>query len=480
MASSVIEAGGDPDDFFFDNGYTDGFPIVVPTRGRVAAMLRGSQLADLAIIGQCPPSYADLTVEKLAIAAVMAGCTPEMFRIVVAATRAALQPEFNLHGVGATTMGATPAVIVNGPCRHAANVQTQHGVCGSGHRSHSIARALKLAMQNVGRARLAGTESTTLGTPMKFGLCFGEWEERAGMWEPLAVEMGVAERDQDAVTVMAVQGGPTQLVDFSSTPAELVARLAKFLTGACSPQIPMVNSVLLVVSPEHYDTLLKCGMSSKAFLARTLWLETCKNFIPHVAETVRSLISRKRPNSPFFLKWTAGFIAAIVALALRLCGSALTAIPKFNNPASFKIVVAGGGAGKFSCFMPGFGFGREGMSTYKLSTPVCMTVEPRPDALDQPLPVVSRASDILHPGAEQVVAATSLATRTGCVQGPVALVDISKARGSELLDAFESKLQEEGVEIRRYSKPTFAKPCPPDLQKRIATECRSAILALAD
>merc|ERR1740121_2874203 len=110
-----------------------------------------------------------------------------MFRIVVAAAKAMLLTEFGLHGVHATTMGATPVVVVNGPCRHAAAINFRHGVCGSGSRSTSICRALKLLVQNVGRSKLAGTESTTIGNPMKFGLCFAEWEERCGAWEPLAV-----------------------------------------------------------------------------------------------------------------------------------------------------------------------------------------------------------------------------------------------------------------------------------------------------
>lgn len=159
-----------------------------PTRERVEGMLRGTALDRLHILGACPPSYAEVTVEKLAIAAVMAGCTPEMFRLVLAATRGVLRKEFGLHGVHATTMGATPVVVVNGPCRSKCGINSSHGVCGSGSRSHCVGRALKLLLQNVGRARLAGTESTTIGTPMKFGLCFAEGEERASFWEPLATQ----------------------------------------------------------------------------------------------------------------------------------------------------------------------------------------------------------------------------------------------------------------------------------------------------
>ena len=83
-----------------------------------------------------------------------------------------LTDEFNVHGVHATTMGATPAVIVHGPARHEAGLAIEHGALGSsGTRANTtIGRALKLVLQNCGGARLAKTESTTLGSPSKLSL----------------------------------------------------------------------------------------------------------------------------------------------------------------------------------------------------------------------------------------------------------------------------------------------------------------------
>ena len=103
---------------------------------------------------------------------------------------------FGIHGVCATTMGATPAVIVNGPERHTAGVNFkvspfcagclahalfvfQHGVLGSGSRANAcIGRAVKLVLQNIGGARLGTIESTTLGNACKFTMCLAEWEVR--------------------------------------------------------------------------------------------------------------------------------------------------------------------------------------------------------------------------------------------------------------------------------------------------------------
>ncbi|CAK0790055.1 unnamed protein product, partial [Prorocentrum cordatum] len=410
-AASVLEVapGEDAEELFFRLGYTDGLPVLLPTRARVRAMLRGTALGAGDVLGRCPPSLAEVTVEKLAIAAVMAGCTPEMFRIVVAAAKAMLLPEFGLHPtkkkLHATTMGATPVVVVNGPCRHAAAVNFRHGACGSGSRSTSIGRALKLLVQNVGRSKLAGTESTTIGTPMKFGLCFAEWEERCGAWEPLSVAQGGAGRGEDAVTVMAASSGPVQLVDFFSGPWELVRLLGHHLAGTYSPSTPLVNNCLLVISPEHYDTLLKAGMDSKQKLARALWKESSRHMVRHLPAILVRLGKLRASRVPSFVFRALGCTLAAVGFFMSCLGRPPTLIPKYNSPESFQIVVAGGEAGKFSSLMPGFGVGRAPMSTADMSRPVTARVEARPAALDAaPPPSGHHAGgapgDLLRPGPE--------------------------------------------------------------------------------
>jgi hypothetical protein len=62
----------------------------------------------------------------------------------------------------------------------------------------------------------------------------------------------------------------------------------------------------------------------------------------------------------------------------------------------------------------------------------------------------------------------------------VGLLDISKARGDVFLDRLEELLAGRGIAVRRYAKPTFAKPMPPDLRREITTHCDVVIEALAD
>jgi hypothetical protein len=152
---------------------------------------------------------------------------------VLAGVEAMLDPKFNLHGNSATTMGATPCLLVNGPVVAEAEINCEHGALSSGSRANaSIGRALKLVLQNVGGAKLGGTESTTLGNPCKFTFCVAE---NAGVlqsfggtspWPSQSFEDGFAPSDS-AVSLIAITGGPNQLVDFTTTdPDELIALLA--------------------------------------------------------------------------------------------------------------------------------------------------------------------------------------------------------------------------------------------------------------
>src|ERR1700677_3104900 len=96
---------------------TDGLPVVIPTRQRVEAMvLAGGYDGDVSL-GAVGPSLAEATIEAVAANAVMAGCLPEHFPIVIAAVRAVCDPRFDLTEIQVTTHPITPLILVNGPAR---------------------------------------------------------------------------------------------------------------------------------------------------------------------------------------------------------------------------------------------------------------------------------------------------------------------------------------------------------------------------
>lgn len=89
---------------------------------------------------------------------------------------------------------------------------------------------------------------------------------------------------------------------------------------------------------------------------------------------------------------------------------------------------------------------------------------------------------ILDPTDERVPVARQTTPRSGDISGVVGLLDISKPRGNVLLDELQALLAARypDVELRRYAKPTFAKPCPSDLRLKIRSECNAVVEALAD
>ena len=209
-------------------GWSDGLPLIPPTADRVAAMMAGTAREPTESLGLCPPMYNHCTVGKVAANAVMAGCEPSHLRVVLAAVEAMLDEPFNLHGVHATTMGATPCVIVSGPVRHEAGLDSSYGALGSGDSRRAnlcIGRAVKLVLQNVGGAKLGGTESTTIGTPMKLSMCVAEAEELFDEARVGAVSSRRGANHGDSmVTVLAVTSGP-QMVDFTTRDAHTLVNL---------------------------------------------------------------------------------------------------------------------------------------------------------------------------------------------------------------------------------------------------------------
>jgi thiol-disulfide isomerase/thioredoxin len=307
---------GEADDvfeFMFDQGLTDGLPVVPPTPERVLRML------------------APATVEKVAINTVMAGCRPEYLPVVLAAVEAACTDEFNAHGVMATTMGASPVIIVNGPVRNRIGMNGGISVLGQGNRANAtIGRALRLVLRNVGGARPGGTERSTIGTPMKYALSFPELEERSP-WEPYHVEHGFRPEDS-IVTLIALTAGPQLIVDQSSRTARALAGSIAVGVEAVGHPKASAGDTLLVVCPEHVDTLWRDGMTKAELRQRV------------VEVTTRPMRDRLSSDD--------------IGGGLRARGlteeQLMQPVPKFRNPANLHIVVAGAEAGKFSAVMAGW------------------------------------------------------------------------------------------------------------------------------
>lgn len=321
-------------DYAVSEGWTDGLPVVAPTADRVGAMLATAGRPADQLLGYVPPRWGELTVERAAINAVMAGCLPEYFPVVLAACEAMLDPSFNLFGVQATTHPVGPTVIVSGPVVGELGISAGYGCLGPGTRANmTIGRALRLVLRNPGGAEPGVLDRATQGYPGKLSFCFGERPDSP--WSPLRDDLGFG---ADTSTVSVFQGSGTfNILDLvSETPVELLTTIAHSLKGIGSNNMQLQRGEALVVMCPDHARILSNGGLTKDGVKRYLWSNSTvrgREFPP----AMRNLLLRWRPDEFSVM-------------------SEDTVVPLVRSPDDILIVVAGG-AGGHSCFVPGFSDG---------------------------------------------------------------------------------------------------------------------------
>ena len=344
LRSRRIELASAEDEMeaLFDRGWSDGLPVVPPTEARVLRMLTGTGRAPDEIVAIVPPDLEPLSVEKVAVNAVMAGCQPEHLPVVIAALEAACTDEFNMHGVLATTMPVGPVIIVNGPIRRAIGMNSGVNVLGQGNRANlTIGRAVQLVVRNVGGGRPGGVDRATHGNPGKVGFCFPE-DEEGSPWTPLSVARGMAP-GASTVTVFAGEGPRCVIDQASRTPESLTASLAAALRTVHHPKLPMAFDAILIVSPDHARIYAEFGWDRE--------------------RVVGELHARLQLPGREIVKG-AGGIEEGVPIAF-----ADSTLPKFRD-GGLLLVHAGGGAGLFSTIIGGWANGATG------SQPVSREIRP--------------------------------------------------------------------------------------------------------
>lgn len=265
LASARITVADDFGAVFNDmyaRGFTDGLPVIPPTERAVLAMLAAARMPPDELIAVVPPERGPATAEKVAINAVMAGCLPEYFPVVVAAIRAVCEPKFNLLGVQTTTNPVGPVLIINGPLRNALDIHCGRGCLGPGWRANAtIGRALRLCLLNIGGCPPGDVDKAIHGMPGKLSFCFGEFEEQSP-WTPFHVDNGFA-REQSTVTAVAGQGTQNIYAAFHD-PADIVTLLADGMAVAGNNgYLRAVGNPLVIFSPGHAKLFADAGWSKQ-------------------------------------------------------------------------------------------------------------------------------------------------------------------------------------------------------------------------
>mgnify|MGYP000179825566 CR=1 FL=1 len=245
-------------ELFFREGWTDGLPVIPPTEEAVLSFLEGAGLSPDTVIGVEPVRGRPISVEKVAINAVMAGCRPEYMPVIVAALRAMCRPEFNLHGCTISTGGSAPFLVVNGPVRQRLQMNATHNVLGSGNRANAtIGRAVRLVIINVLGGRPGDLDRSTLGHPGKFTFCIAEDEEDSP-WQPLAQERGIPE-GASAVTVLAAVSPHQVMNEWTRDPRELLDTYVAAIRANMLTYSIWAGNYALVIPKQHREVFAAAG-----------------------------------------------------------------------------------------------------------------------------------------------------------------------------------------------------------------------------
>jgi hypothetical protein len=343
LRSRRVELAEREDDIeaMYTRGWTDGLPVVPPTEERVLRMLEGTSRDPTAVVATVPPDLVDVTVEKITIAAVMAGCLPDYLPWVITAVEAACNGEFNVHGVLATTMPVGPVIVASGPGTTAIGMNSGVNALGQGNRANlTIGRALQLVVRNVGGGRPGGVDRATHGNPGKLSFCFAERADSP--FDTLAESRGAAP-GVDALTLFAGEGPRCVVDQISRRPESLATSLAACLRTLHSPKLVLGFDAIVVLGPEHARVFADAGWDRARLLA-----ELDERLQIPGAELVRG----------------AGGIDEGLPAAF-----ADKTLPKFR-PGGILLTCSGGGAGLFSEIIGGWANGEIG------SQPVTREVRP--------------------------------------------------------------------------------------------------------
>jgi hypothetical protein len=319
------------DTHYQERGWTDGLPIVPPTERRVHELLKQTPRDPREVVGVLPPRQGEATVEKIAVNAVMAGCRPEYFPVVLAAIEALADPLFNLDSVQATTHPVATLLVVNGPIARAIGLQAGYNAFGQGFRANvTIGRAVRLVLMNVGGGLPGSGDRATQGSPAKIAYCVAE-NEADSPWEPLHVEAGLPP-GTSTVTVFGCEG-PHNIQDhYSNTALGVLLTVAGAMGQAGSNNLLGRGWPLLSLGPEHAATIAKEGYTK----------QKVKDFLfEHARFPLARLGLEYRRQQ--IERW--GVVDAPD-----------TMVPIVRRAEDISIIVAGG-AGKHSSWQPTFGDG---------------------------------------------------------------------------------------------------------------------------
>jgi hypothetical protein len=311
-------------EFCYAKGWSDGLPVVPPSRKLVDEALAAAGLAPHDVVTRMPSRKVAVTAEKVAANAIMAGCKPEYLPVVTAAVKALAAPEFVLHHVASGLSGSTIMIVVNGPIAKRLGINSTNNVFGPGVRANAaIGRALRLVLLNCLRYTPGVSDRAVMGTPGKYTCCIAENEDDHP-WGPLHIERGFSPV-QSTVTLIAASS-MLQVWNYGNH-EQLLRAIGDALSFLGSLAILDQSPGTVILGGEHAHLLRTSGWPKQRI----------REFV--VAHTARTVAELKRAGR------IEGRVEPADETTLRYA---------MDNPDELILLCAGSAIGALSMVLPGF------------------------------------------------------------------------------------------------------------------------------
>ncbi len=324
-------------EFCYEQGWTDGLPVVPPTRGTIERIIGYLGRDPQDVVGVIAPGNGIATIEKIAINCVMAGCKPQYVPIVIAAIEAMLEERFNLNGVQTTTHGCAPLVMVSGPAVKTLGFNTREGAFAHGCRARAtIGRAVRLILWNIGGGYPSDPCKTTHGHPGYYSFCIAE-DQESNPWPPMHVASGFS-ADDTVVTVTATEAPHSIGTGAGSRPAtDVMYVIADAIANLASAAVSG-GDMVLVLGPMAARNLAAAGLTIPEVKQEIMRLAT---------RPVREVKRRESIAESHPMHWT--------RVADKNNDNAR--VPFMRSPDNLVVLVSGGwgSAAGFCSLCPGWG-----------------------------------------------------------------------------------------------------------------------------
>lgn len=254
---------------FVENGWSDGLPVVPPTKEKIAEFLAFTDHGADHVIGTLLPDNRLATVWNVAVNGVMAGCRPEYMPILIALAEAMADPQYGVEHSG-NTPGADTLIVLNGPLIRDLNFNFEQGALRDGFQPNtSIGRFWRLYLRNVAGFLLHENDKGTFGNTWRVVLAENEACLRRTNWPSIAEDAGIAASDS-AVTISRFTGGNVIVSVFGDSADKCLPYLADALTTHTTWELIFTVGMargtyrpLLILSPLIAETIAASGMSKQ-------------------------------------------------------------------------------------------------------------------------------------------------------------------------------------------------------------------------